>query len=138
MSERMQATLSADGGCAVIRVPLQIRRRRGRREIIVPIGADAATAVPVQTNRGLALTIARAHRWRQLLEEGQYASIRELAANLGVDNSYVARILRLALLAPDLIEAILAGTEPNGLSLEKLYGAPMVWEEQSRSLGTMT
>lgn len=134
MSEQVQATLSADGGCAVIRVPLQIRRRRGRREIIVPIGADADTAVPVRTNRGLALTIARAHRWRQLLEEGQYASIRELAADLGVDNSYVARILRLTLLAPDLIEAILDGTEPDGLSLEKLYRAPAVWEEQRGAL----
>jgi hypothetical protein len=131
----VQAALSADGGCAVISVPLQIRRRRGRREIIVPTDADAATAVPVQTNRGLALTIARAHRWHELLEGGQYPTIRALAADLGVDNSYVARILRLTLLAPDLIEAIIDGTEPDGLSLEKLYRAPMAWEEQRRALG---
>jgi hypothetical protein len=132
--ERVQATLSEDGGCAVIRVPLQIRRRRGRREIIVPIGVDAGTAVPVQTNRGLALTIARAHRWRELLEGGQYPTIRALAASSGVDNSYVARMLRLTLLAPDLIEAILGGTEPDGLSLEKLYRAPVEWEEQREVL----
>jgi hypothetical protein len=42
---------------------------------------------------------ARAHRWRELLESGRYATIRALAADLGVDNSYVARILRLTLLA---------------------------------------
>jgi len=134
VSERVQATLSADGGCAVIRVPLQIRRRRGRREIIVPTDADAATAVPVQTSRGLALTIARAHRWRELLEGGQYPTIRALAADLGVDNSYVARMLRLTLLAPDLIEAVLAGTEPDGMSLEKLYRLPPAWEEQKQLL----
>jgi len=52
----------------------------------------------------------------------------------GVDNSYVARLLRLTLLAPDIIEAIIEGTEPDGLSLEKLYGAPAEWEEQRRVL----
>jgi hypothetical protein len=115
MSERMQATLSADGGCAVIRVPLQIRRRRGRREIIAPAGMAEAVANQISTNRGLAVMVARAHRWRELLEGGQYPTIRALAHDLGVDNSYVARILRLTLLAPDLIERILAGTEPDGL-----------------------
>jgi hypothetical protein len=87
------------------------------------------------TNRGLAVMIARAHRWRDLLEGGQYPTIRALAADLGVDNSYVARILRLTLLAPDLIEMILVGTEPDGLSLEKLYRSPVEWEEQRRALG---
>jgi hypothetical protein len=53
----------------------------------------------------------------------------------GVDNSYVARVLRLTLLAPDLIEAILEGTEPDGLSLEKLYRLPDDWEEQRQTLG---
>jgi hypothetical protein len=53
-----------------------------------------------------------------------------LAGELGVDNSYVARLLRLSLLAPDIVEAILDGREPSGLSLEKLYRAPMEWERQ--------
>jgi len=69
-----------------------------------------------------------------MLEGGQYASIRELALALGVDNSYVARLLRLTLLAPDIIEATLEGTEPDGLSLEKLYRAPAEWDEQRRLL----
>ena len=135
MSERVQATLSADGGCAVVRVPLRIKRQRGCREIIAPAGGGKAVAGLVSTNRGLAVMIARAHRWRELLEGGQYPTIRALAADLGVDNSYVARILRLTLLAPDLIEAILAGTEPDGLSLEKLYRLPTVWEERRGALG---
>ena len=135
MSERVQATLSADGGCAVVRVPLRIKRQRGCREIIAPAGGGKAVAGLVSTNRGLAVMIARAHRWRELLEAGQYPTIRALAADLGVDNSYVARILRLTLLAPDLIEAILQGTEPDGLSLEKLYRLPTVWEERRGALG---
>ena len=135
MSEQVQATLSTDGGCAVVRVPLRIRRRRGRKEIIAPAGVGEAVVGHVSTNRGLAVMLSRAHRWRGLLEGGQYPTIRALAHDLGVDNSYVARILRLTLLAPDLIEAILAGTEPDGLSLEKLYGMPAEWGEQRRALG---
>ena len=81
------------------------------------------------------MTVARAHRWQELLESGRYASIRELALDAGVDNSYLARMLRLTLLAPDLIEAILDGTEPDGLSLEKLYRVPTSWQEQRRVLG---
>jgi hypothetical protein len=53
-----------------------------------------------------------------------------------VDNTCVARILRLTLLAPDLIEAILEGTAPDGLSLEGLYRLPMGWEEQRRAAET--
>jgi len=138
VSERVQATLSADGGCAVIRVPVRIRRRRGRREIIAPAGVGEAVVDQSSTNRGLTVMIARAHRWRELLEGGQYPTIRALAADLGVDNSYVARILRLTLLAPDLIEAVLAGAEPDGLSLEKLYRLPMWWEGQRQALTLCT
>ena len=134
MSERVQATLSADGGCAVVRVPLRIKRQRGCREIIAPAGGGKAVAGLVSTNRGLAVMIARAHRWRELLEEGRYTSIRELALALGVDNSYLARLLRLSLLAPDLVEGILEGTEPSGLSLQKLFRAPMEWESQRQKL----
>ena len=53
----------------------------------------------------------------------------------GVDNSYVARLLRLTLLAPDIVEAILMGREPDGLTLEQLYRLPVAWEEQRRELG---
>ena len=135
MSEAARATLALDGDCLVVQVPLRIRRRRGRKEIIAPGGVDSAAADQVRTNQGLAVTVARAHRWQELLESGRYASVRELALDAGVDNSYLARMLRLTLLAPDLTEAILSGTEPDGLSLEKLYRLPMEWEEQRRALG---
>lgn len=65
---------------------------------------------------------------------GECGSIRELARAVGVDNAYVARQLRLTLVAPDLVEVVLEGTEPSGLPLEKLYAAPVQWEEQRRAL----
>jgi hypothetical protein len=118
----------------VVSVPLQTKRRRGRKEVIVPAGHGPGVPARPRTNEPLALTIARAHRWLKLLEEGRYGSIRALALALGVDNSYAARLLRLSLLAPDIAEAIPDGTEPSGLSLEKLYRAPLDWERQRRDL----
>jgi hypothetical protein len=135
MSEAVRATLALDGECLVVQVPLRIKRRRGRKEIIVPGGVDSTAAEQIRTNQTLAVTIARAHRWQELLESGRYATIGELARDAGVDNSYLARMLRLTLLAPDIIEAIVDGTEPDGLSLEKLYRAPIIWQEQRQVLG---
>ncbi len=74
-----------------------------------------------------------AFHWQEIIDSGRYASVTELAEALGVDRSYVGRILRLALLAPDIVEAIVRGDEPSGLSLERLVmGMPMVWAEQRR------
>ena len=75
--------------------------------------------------------LARAFHWQELVDSGKYASISDLAEALGLDRSYVSRIMRLALLAPDIVEAIVQGREPSGLSLKRLVkGMPMGWEEQ--------
>jgi 16S rRNA U516 pseudouridylate synthase RsuA-like enzyme len=118
----------------VVSVPLAMKRRGGRKQVIVPGGANSGISAQPSTNASLALTIARAHRWRALLEQGRYRSIRALAQELGVDNSYVARLLRLSLLAPDIVEAVLDGAEPGGLSLQKLYRSPMEWKRQREEL----
>ena len=136
MNQRTASDTFAEGEHLVVSVPLAMKRRGGRKQVIVPGGAESGTPAQPRTNVPLALTIARAHRWRALLEEGRYRSIRALARELGVDNSYVARLLRLSLLAPDIVEAILHGTEPSGLSLEKLFRAPLDWESQRQEIGS--
>jgi ParB-like chromosome segregation protein Spo0J len=135
MSQQRGLSLAAGEECLLVSVPLQLKRRGGRKQIIAPDGQTPHEPLRPRPNASLALTIARAHRWRELLEDGSYTSIRALAQALGMDNSYLARFLRLTLLAPDSVEAILEGTEPSGLSLEKLYRAPMDWESQRRQLG---
>ena len=135
MNQQRGSGAVADEAALVVSVPLTLKRRGGRKEVIEPGGGTLATSARPRTNASLALTLARAHRWRDLLEAGRYGSIRALALELGVDSSYVARLLRLSLLAPDLVEAILDGTEPSGLSLELLYRAPRDWEEQRELLG---
>lgn len=130
---RDRGRIAAHGDDVVVTVPLTLKRRGGRKEV------DSLNTPRVAASTGaqlpLALTLARAHRWRALLESGRYGTIRELSGALGMDNSYVARLLRLTLLAPDITEAILEGSEPNGLSLEKLFRLPLDWGRQRDALG---
>jgi len=116
-------------------VPMTIRRRGGRKQIIGPHGAAVRAGeevTGVATTRGdpaLVKALARAFRWRRLLEEGRYASIREFAAAEGVDRAYIGRVLNLTLLAPDLMEAILDGREPATLDMTTLMaGCPAHWD----------
>jgi hypothetical protein len=79
--------------------------------------------------------VVRAHRWRQLLESGDYSSSAELAKAEKVNDSYLSRILRLTLIAPDIVEAILAGCQPSTLQLDDLLKPlPAVWERQRSEL----
>jgi hypothetical protein len=130
---RDRERIAAHGDDIVVTVPLELKRRGGRKEV------DSASNPRVAASTGaqlpLALTLARAHRWRALLESGRYGTIRELSGALGMDNSYVARLLRLTLLAPDITEAILEGAEPSGVSLEKLFCLPLDWGRQRDALG---
>ena len=69
-------------------------------------------------------------------KSGEYASLEDLARDVGCDRTYVGRMLRLTSLAPDIIEAILRGDEPSGLSLERLRkNLPARWEEQREMYG---
>jgi hypothetical protein len=75
--------------------------------------------------------LARAWRWQKLLDDGAYTSVTEISEAKGISKSYVSRILRLALLAPDIIEGILAGRSNNVLMLDRLEGPlPARWDEQ--------
>ena len=80
--------------------------------------------------------IARAFHWQELVDGRKYSSISDLAEALGLDRSYVGRIMRLTLLAPDIVEAIVDGREPSGVSLERLVKAmPVMWAEQRGRFG---
>ena len=104
-----------------VSVPLTIRRRGGRKQIIGPDGAVArqgdgdAGVVPLRGDPALIKALARGFRWRRMLEEGRYASISEMAKAEGVERGYVGSLLRLTLLPPSMVEAILAGRQPKGV-----------------------
>ena len=121
-------------GRMVIVIPMQFKRRGGRKEIIVPRGAKSAAPAVTDNpavQKPMAIAVARAHRWQKLVDQGRYESMNDLADAAGLDRAYVRRLHNLTLLSPDLVRAILNGCEPDGLSLTQLAsGVPERWEEQ--------
>jgi len=114
-----------------VRVPMTIRRRGGRKLVLTPDGAEVTAPITRHVDNAMVKAIARAHRWRRLIESGEYASITELAAAENINQSYVCRILRLTLLAPMIVEAVLEGRQPAELMLAKMMQSfPVGWQEQ--------
>lgn len=130
-----------DGDAVVVHIPMRLRRRNGKCMVLtageaVPVTAAQHVQDTSGANRTLIEAIAKAHRWQTQLESGKYASLEDLARAVHCDRTYVGRLLRLTSLAPDIIEAILHGDEPDGLSLEKLRkNLPVRWDEQRVAWG---
>ena len=136
MKAKPTITVTGNGNLQV-HIPMIIRRMRGRKQVIAPQALDGEipdAAEPVQA--AILQALARAFSWAQILETGQVKSISELARALDVDGSYVTRILKLTTLAPDIVEAIINGEEPNGISLAQLTRSfPEDWIEQRGLFG---
>jgi hypothetical protein len=120
-----------------VRIPMQIRKRGGRKLILAPDGGQPIWAAPKpRVDNTMIKAIARAFRWRKLIETGVHASIEELARAEKINSTYVGRVLRLTLLAPEIIEAIMEGRQPAGMTMAGLLtGFPLVWAEQRAVLG---
>jgi hypothetical protein len=104
--------------------------------VLAPDGAEIAAApVTRHVDNAMVKAIARAFRWREMLEDGTHATIAEIAAAEKINESYVGRVLRLTLLAPDIVETILAGRQPPGLQLDRLMKRfPALWPAQRSEL----
>ena len=114
-----------------IHVPFRIVKRGGRKEMILPPGARE----PRQTDDTLVKALARAFRWKRMLDSGEYATIAELAQRERIAAPFLTRTMRLAQLAPDRVEAILDGRQPRGLTLEALRSPlPSDWAGQRQAL----
>ena len=127
--------IEASDGRLTLSVPIQIKRRSGRKLVTLPNG-ETVKARPWDTaTTPLQLALARGHRWLAMLESGEVKTMRELAAREGVDNSYVSRMVNLTTLAPDIVAAILDDTMPNHVTLFDLaVDPPALWDEQRSRL----
>jgi hypothetical protein len=124
-----------EGTTLVVRIPMRFQRRGGRKRILTPDGTAIVPTSKPQPDGTLVKALARAWRWQKLLDEGVYATVSEIGDAGNISKSYVSRILRLALLAPDIVEAILTGKTDQALMLEKLERPqPASWEDQRRRL----
>ncbi len=110
-----------------VHVPFRIVKRGGRKEMRLPDGVTQ----PRQTDNTLVKALARAFRWKRMLETGEFATIVELAEREGIAPSYLTRILRLTLLSPCIVEMILDGGHVRKVTLARLM-EPFAteWDQQ--------
>ena len=124
-----------DGAVLTGRIPMSFKRRGGRKLILASDGAADLTAEPPRPHGTALRALGRAWRWHRLLGAGRYPSIEALARAEGVHHTYVGKLLRLTLLAPEILEAVLDGRLPKGVKLENLVRPlPASWAEQRRTL----
>ena len=110
-----------------IHVPFRVVKRGGRKEMVLPEGGAQAR----KPDNTLVKALARAFRWKRMLESGEFASISELAEKEGIAFTYMARLMRLSLLSPELVDAVMDGHQPANITLANLMDPfPADWKEQ--------
>jgi hypothetical protein len=120
-----------------VTVPFTIRKRGGRKLVITPDGTTSSPAQRVRVDIALLKALGRGFRWRKLLETGDFSTIQEIADAENINPSYVSRVLRMTLLAPEIVEAILAGRQPEGLTMARaMKPLPTSWLEQIKLLNS--
>ncbi len=119
----MQASMSPDERTVTVQVALTIRKRGGRKQILAPVGTVGWVPRSARADSTLVKALARAHRWKGMLESGFYGTVAELGAAERIKPSYLSRVLRLTLLAPENVEAILNGTQADEVTLGQLMKA---------------
>jgi hypothetical protein len=123
--------LSRDGRTMLISIPISMRRTGGRKKVITPANAAPWSPPPTRVDNTILKAVARAHRWRGMLESKLFASVRALAKAEKINEAYLGRVLRLTLLAPKITEAILSGRQREELDLaELLKPFPIEWDRQ--------
>ncbi|MDC0404366.1 LacI family transcriptional regulator [Porticoccaceae bacterium] len=136
IGDKTTPRVSPVGRLVVVSIPVSFQQSGGRKQIVVPAGAAEWRPRTPRIDSSLVNAIARAHRWRHMIESQRYASAAELSRKESVNESYVCRLLRLTLLAPDIVQAVLDGRQPSTLELKDLTKPlPTCWAEQRKHLG---
>jgi hypothetical protein len=100
-----------------VHIPFRLVKRGGRKEMQMPDGASSQRKI----DNTLIKALARAFRWKRMLESGEFTTIAELAEHEGIAPSYMTRVMRLTLLAPATVDVIL-----DGKSRCKCHGRPRI------------
>ena len=123
--------MTGEAQMLTIRVPLSPRKLPSGRKLVLTAEGNAIEG-PANVDTTLVKALARAFRWRRMIETGRHATVAELAAAEKINPSYVSRVLRLTLLSPTMVEAILAGRQSEGVTLPALLeGVPVEWIQQT-------
>ena len=132
-STACQISVKAEQGNIIsnvkITIPMSFRNCAGRK-CIVTQELNCNFNEPIITN------LARAFRWQAFIDSGKFSNVHELARAIGKDDGYVSRIIRLTLLSPEIIHAIIAGTLEKDIGIEQLKQAmPLMWDDQKKMFG---
>lgn len=118
-----------------VRVPLAIRHRPGRKTVVTPM-TDGVAPVTTRADPTLVKALARGFRYQRMLDVGRYASISEMAEAERIERGYLGSLLRLTLLAPDLVTNALDGRHMPSVALAALLEPfPLCWRGQSELFG---
>ena len=111
-----------------VHIPFRLVKRGGRKEMQMPDGTSGHSKI----DNTLVKALARAFRWKRMLESGEFATIAELAEREGIAPSYMTRVMRLTLLAPEIVEAILDDRQGSEITPARLLERfPADWRDQS-------
>lgn len=124
--------VTRDDDTITVHVPITFTKRGGRKQIVLPDDTSSWAPPRARVDNTMVKAIARGFRWRKLLETGVHTTIEDIAAAEKISASYVSRILRLTLLAPSIVEAILDGRQGPEMTLATLMKPfPVEWEKQT-------
>jgi hypothetical protein len=131
-----RASVAKDDRTLTVRVPMVLRKRGGRKVVLAPEGVTRRPP-PRRIDNAMVKALARSFRWRKLMETGAYATVAEIAAAERVNDSYVSRVLRLTLLAPAIVEAVIDGRQGHAMTVQTLTKPfPVEWAGQRSHLRT--
>ncbi|MGV8986063.1 MAG: hypothetical protein ACOH2H_07260 [Cypionkella sp.] len=112
-----------------VQVPFRLVKRGGRKEMVLPEGATPKESSGSST---VVKALARAFRWKKMIESGAFTTIGDLAAHEKIAPTYMTRVMRLTLLAPEIVEGIVQGRLGNGMGLADLLEPfPAEWKTQA-------
>jgi hypothetical protein len=132
----MNMELSKDEKTLIIQIPMKFQKRGGRKLIFAPDGKQVFGSLRSNRDDVLLNALADAHKWKRMLDSGQYDTITQLAEDEGTDRANMSRMLTLTLLSPDIVDSILDGTQPDRLNISVLKkGFPVDWGEQREWFG---
>ncbi len=124
-----------DARTVTVYIPWRLKKRGGRKLVLASDGSPVAPTDAPRIENAMIKVLVRAFRWRKLLDSGAYALVGELALAEGIDPSYLGRALRLTLLAPDIVEAILDDRLPENVGVAEILGPwPAEWGGQHYEL----
>ncbi|ABK45114.1 conserved hypothetical protein [Magnetococcus marinus MC-1] len=131
----MDMKLTDDKKTIIITMPIDLKRRGSRRQIIIPEGVKLPFFKPKQ-DEAMVRALARAFKWQKEIETGKVRSAKELASREKIDSAFMNKTIRLTQLAPDIVEAITEGRQPKSLALSDLMrGFSDEWPQQREALG---